>query len=279
MSGTFHGALRKAQSSKRNPLPAGSRIVIIGNGMVSAKLCSLLVEDGLQSKYQIQVIGDEVHPAYNRVKLSTYVGHRDPESLQLFSREWYEQNNITLKTGVRAQSINREEKLVIIPEGDPVAYDLLILATGSRPNIPPIPGADSKNVYLYRTLIDLDEIMKAAKGKKSATIIGGGLLGLEAAQALQSLNLQTSVIEHSHFLMPQQLNTTSARIVQQKLLDQGITPYLGTKETIISEIGDQLALKLNQKIQFQRGSFPTVSLQKAVISPLASEEGSSLMIT
>ena len=245
MSGTFHGLVRKARTGKRKALPQDSRLVIVGNGMVGAKLCENLVEAGLHERLEITVIGEEPHPAYNRVKLSTYVEHRSHENLEILSRDWYETHQITLLTGTRVEAIDRGLKSLKLSSSSRLTYDYLVLATGSRPFIPPIPGAESDLVFPYRNIADLDRIIAAADGKICATVIGGGLLGLEAAQALQSLELKTSVIERANFLMPQQLNEQCATILQDRVSAMGIDLHLGVQDTSILEKDRQLTLSLS----------------------------------
>ena len=245
MSGTFQGIVRQPRASRRTTPPKGSRLVVVGNGMVGAKFCEALIDEELHENFEITVIGEEPQPAYNRVKLSTYVDHRTSSSLEIFPRSWYEDHGIELITGTRALSINRESKILTLDSGAPLPYDELILATGSRPFIPPIPGHDSRKVLLYRTIADLEKIIVYASGKKSAAVIGGGLLGLEAAQALQSLGLKTTVIERANFLMPQQLDQSAADLLQKKVLDQGITLQLGVQNTSIAETLEGLSLTLD----------------------------------
>ena len=110
MSSTFITIAKKPRFSRRCGWEKGARLVIVGNGMVGAKFCQELVAVKLHEYFQISVIGEEPYPAYNRIKLSSYVGHRSHSSLELFSRDWYEEHNITLLTGKRAEEINREQK-------------------------------------------------------------------------------------------------------------------------------------------------------------------------
>ena len=217
--------------------------------MISAKVCEALIAERLNTHLKITVIGEEKTPAYNRVKLSTYIDHGDAKKILTHPLHWYSKNKITLKTGIRVTSIERDSKTLSLSSGEHLTYDHLLLATGSRPLVPPISGCDSNKVFLYRTLDDLDQIIEATKGKKAATVIGGGLLGLEAAQALQSLNLETSVIERAHSLMPLQLNQRAAEILEQKITAQKIKLHLGINDITITEPTncDHLELLLDQK--------------------------------
>ena len=219
--------------------------------MVGAKFCEALVAENLHQDLEITVVGEESLPAYNRVKLSTYVDHRTSTTLEIFLRSWYESHNIDLTTGVRVLSIDRRRKFLTLDSGAPLPYDELILATGSRPFVPPIPGHDSYRVHLYRTIADLDKIILYASKKKSAAVIGGGLLGLEAAQALQSLGLKITLIERANFLMPQQLDQSAADLLQDKVLDQGISLQLGIQNTSIAETSEGLSLSLDDTISLK----------------------------
>lgn len=245
MAGTFHSSSRKSRASRRKALPSGSRLVIIGNGMVGTRFCEYLIEEKLNRKVEVIIIGEEEQPAYNRVNLSCFVKHRSPEKLQLRARSWYEEHGISLSTGVRVSSIARKSKKLELSDGETISYDYLVIATGSRPFIPPIPGADSPQVFPYRTIADLENIIAAAQGKKSAAIVGGGLLGLEAAQALQSLGLETSVIERANFLMPQQLNEAGSQRLLERVEQEGIKSHLGTQKTVIAHHQDHLELTLD----------------------------------
>ena len=226
-------------------------MVIIGNGMVGAKLCEELVSLGLNERLSIHILGDEIHPAYNRVRLSTYVESQNSTSLELLPRSWYEEHNISLTTGIRAKKIHRKEKEIEVTEGSNIPYDILVLATGSRPFIPPIQGSDHPAVFCYRNLNDLDEIISYAQGKHSATVIGGGLLGIEAAQALQALELKTTVIERAQFLMPQQLTQEAGELLRAKVVEQEINVHTGVQNTAISSNKEELTLTLDEDTTFK----------------------------
>ncbi len=246
MSGTFITTTKKRRASSRRTWKKGTRLLIVGNGMVGAKFCEELVSAGLHEKFQIKLIGEESYPAYNRIKLSSYVIHQDHTSLELLNRDWYEENKIKLLTGIRAESIDRQNKQLKLSNSSELPYDLLVLATGSRPFVPPIPGADLANVFLYRTIADLEKIITRAQHSQSATIIGGGLLGIEAAQALQSLNLKTELIERANFLMPQQLTQAGGDLLKREVEEQNIGVHLGIQKTTIEPSGDQLTLTLDE---------------------------------
>ncbi|MEN8783027.1 MAG: FAD-dependent oxidoreductase [Akkermansiaceae bacterium] len=247
MSSKFQSLTKARRALKYKQPPKGAKLVIVGNGMVSAKFCEELAALGLHKDLEISVIGEESKPAYNRVRLSSYVDTRDYKSLEILPFTWYEEHRISLRTGVRVQEIDRLKKNLHLSDNTSLEYDLLVLATGSRPFVPPIPGSDHPSVFLYRTLEDLDKIITFAAGKTSATVIGGGLLGIEAAQALKSLELETDIIERANFLMPQQLTETAGDLLREKVKAQNIKVHTGIQNTQISANGDALALTLDEK--------------------------------
>lgn len=242
-----HYATRRQsrRPSRRPALPGGSRLVVIGNGMVGCKLCEALVELNLHQHLAITVIGAEDHPAYDRIKLSSYVDHRSPSRLILQDAAWYARHSIDLRLGTSVDSIDRQWKNLTLSTGEVLPYDVLVLATGSRPFVPPITGVDLPGVHVYRTLADLERIIAAASGKRSAVVIGGGLLGLEAAQAVATLGLDAIVIERARHLMPQQLNEAAATILRQNIEAQRIRLVLGCASTTILPVDDHLRLEFN----------------------------------
>ncbi|HNR05935.1 MAG TPA: nitrite reductase large subunit NirB [Saprospiraceae bacterium] len=210
------------------------KIVIVGNGMVGFKCCEKLTGRA-PGRFQITVFGEETRPAYDRVHLSDYFSGKEEASLYLAPAEWYAGQGIQLHLGDPVCQINRQSKTVDSFKGKSVPYDLLILATGSAPFVPVIEGIEKKGVYLYRNLEDLDLIeSRAAKSQKGA-VIGGGLLGLEAAKALLDLGLrEVSVIEYASRLMPRQLDEMGSQILMEKLKTLGLNILLG-KNTVALE--------------------------------------------
>lgn len=202
------------------------QLIIIGNGMVGYKFCEKLVKKGLHEEYSVTVFGEEPWVAYDRVHLSEYFTNPVPEQLEMAPRSWYEENNINLVSSTAVSALDTDSKTVTTYKGDQYNYDKLILATGSSAFVPPISGADKHGVFVYRTIEDLDNIINYAKKVKTGTVIGGGLLGLEAAKALMDLSLQTDVIEFAPRLMPRQLDETGARILKDKIEELGIKIHL-----------------------------------------------------
>lgn len=248
MASTYTGIQRKRRASRRSKPAAGTRLLVIGNGMVGCKFLEVLVDRGLHQHFRVTVVGDEPSPAYDRIKLSTYVDHRDSSQLELRPLSWYQEHGIELRRSTRAIRLDRESKQVELSDHSSINYDLLVLATGSRPFVPPIEGRDLPSVFTYRNLADLDQIIEATRGRQKATVIGGGLLGLEAAQAVQKLGLKTAVIERAGFLMPQQLNQTAAELLHATVTAQGIKLHLGVSSTRIERAEDSLQLILDEQV-------------------------------
>ena len=180
-------------------------VVVIGNGMVGQRFCDLMTESEARVAHVV-TFSEEPVPAYDRVHLSEYFSGKDGSALCLADVSWYAERKIELFLGERAVKVDRERRLVVSSTGREVPYDRVVLATGSSAFVPPIPGAQRPGVFVYRTLDDLDQILAYAKGAKNAVVIGGGLLGLEAAKAAVDLGLTTHVIEFASRLMPRQLD-------------------------------------------------------------------------
>jgi nitrite reductase (NADH) large subunit len=208
-------------------------VVVIGNGMVGQRFCDLMTE-GPTPAARIVTFCEEPVPAYDRVHLSEYFSGKDGSALCLAGVEWYAERDIELYLGERATRIDRERRVVVSSTGREVAYDRVVLATGSSAFVPPIPGTDRPGVFVYRTLDDLDRIVAYAKGKKNAVVIGGGLLGLEAAKAAVDLGLCTHVVEFATRLMPRQLDEDGSRLLESKIEALGISVHLGKITTALA---------------------------------------------
>src|SRR6188474_610697 len=158
-------------------------VVVIGNGMVGQRFCEKLVEFDQSHQFRIVTFCEEPRAAYDRVGLTSFFAHRDAEQLMLARQEWYAENGVELHIGDRASHIDRERRLVRSDRGVEIAYDHVVLATGSFPFVPPVPGVDKTGVFVYRTIEDLQNIIKYSGSSRRCAVIGGGLLGLEAAKA------------------------------------------------------------------------------------------------
>ncbi|MFC3608688.1 nitrite reductase large subunit NirB [Stutzerimonas tarimensis] len=211
-------------------------LVIIGNGMVGHNCVEQLVEQGALARYQVHVYGEERQRAYDRVHLSEYFGGRDAESLAMCEAHYYNANGVQLHLGVPVLEIDRAAKEIVTADGRQ-PYDRLILATGSYPFVPPIPGAEGNSRLVYRTLDDLDGIRAAASGARRGVVVGGGLLGLEAANALKSLGLEAHVVEFAPRLMPVQLDEEGGAALKARIEALGVGVHLSraTQEIIVGE--------------------------------------------
>lgn len=211
-------------------------LIIIGNGMVGHHLVEQLVERGATERYAITVFGEERHLAYDRVHLSEYFAGRDAESLALSTADYYAEHGIELRLSEAVTAIDRNQGEVVTAEGR-TPYDRLVLATGSFPFVPPIPGNDREGCLVYRTLEDLDAIRAAAENAATGVVVGGGLLGLEAANALRGLNLDTAVVEFAPRLMPMQVDTEGGELLREKIESLGVQVLTGraTQEIVDGE--------------------------------------------
>ncbi len=212
-------------------------IVVIGNGMVGFKFCEKLIAKSIPN-IKITVFGEEIRPAYDRVHLSEFFIGKSAEDLSLASTNWYTTNNITLHLGDPIAQINRTVKTVDSFKGLTIPYDILIMATGSSAFVPPIPGTEKNGVFIYRTIEDLEMMASWAKKAKKGAVIGGGLLGLEAAKAMIDLGItDTSVIEFAPRLMPRQIDEAGSNLLKTKLEALGLKIYTNTNTQEIT--GDE----------------------------------------
>ncbi|HMO60580.1 MAG TPA: nitrite reductase large subunit NirB [Ferruginibacter sp.] len=199
------------------------KIIVAGNGMVGYKFCEKLLAKSKPGQFQITVFGEEIRPAYDRVHLSEYFAGKSAEDLTMAPASWYADNYIKLHLGNPVAAINRTAKTITAHNGLTLPYDILVLATGSAAFVPPIPGVDKNGVFIYRTIEDLEMMTAWAKKAKKGAVIGGGLLGLEAAKAMIDLGItDTSVIEFAPRLMPRQIDDTGSNILKNKLETLGL---------------------------------------------------------
>jgi len=219
-----------------------SRVVVVGHGMVGHRFCEKLVEYDRDRQHRIVVCGGEPRPAYDRVHLSDYFSHRDAARLQLGTVEWYAGHEIELRIGTRITRIDRGLRQVVTDRGDVLDYDHLVLATGSAPFVPPVAGIEKLGVHVYRTIEDLDAILAHARDARRAAVIGGGLLGLEAARAVLDVGLETHVIEVAPRLMPRQLDAAGAALLEASIRGLGVHVHLGARIAAIG--GDHGVLEI-----------------------------------
>ncbi len=217
------------------------RLIVIGNGMVGHHFVEQWLANEAASDYELTVFGAERHPAYDRVHLSEYF-EQDAEHLRLGDPDFYSQPGIDLHLGEAVTAIDPASKQVVTEQGS-YGYDKLVLATGSYPFVPPIPGGDQPHCLVYRTLDDLDAIQASAKAMKTGVVIGGGLLGLEAANALKSLGLDVHVVEFAPRLMPVQLDDDAGAMLRRKIESLGVSVHTDTATKQIIA-GDSARMKM-----------------------------------
>lgn len=216
---------------------AKQQLLLIGHGMVGQRYLEALVAQGGREQFDITVLCEEPLPAYDRVGLTSYFSGKTADDLSLVPQGFFEEHNIALKLKTRADSIDRAAKTVTTNTGETLSYDKLVLATGSYPFVPPIPGNDRENCFVYRTIDDLDAMIAASKGGKVGTVVGGGLLGLEAAKALHDLGLETHVVEFAPRLMAVQVDDFGGALLKDKIQELGVTVHTstGTQEIVDGE--------------------------------------------
>jgi nitrite reductase (NADH) large subunit len=205
---------------------AKQKLVIVGNGMVGWKLCERLSELDSAGRYQIVAFCEEPRPAYDRVGLTSFYEKASADEMLLVAPEWYRQHGIRLLLGERATVIDRRRKVIQSSSGERVPYDVAVLCTGSNAFVPPIPGVDKAGVFVYRTIEDLIGIRDYAKRSKRAVVMGGGLLGLEAAKAVHEMGLETHVVEFAPRLMPRQLDGAGSRLLLRSIRKLGVEVHL-----------------------------------------------------
>ena len=213
-------------SASTNGSAKKRNVVVIGNGMVGLRFCEKLIEYDTLHRYQITTFCEEPRAAYDRVGLTSFFAHRDAQKLMLARMQWYEQNGVDLHLGDRATRIDPESFTVHSEKGVEIAYDVVVLATGSYPFVPPIPGIDKQGVFVYRTIEDLERIIEHAGQARRAAVIGGGLLGLEAAKATYDLGLETHVVEFASRLMPRQVDDAGSRVLVRHIEALGVHVHL-----------------------------------------------------
>ena len=207
-------------------------LVVVGNGMVGQRFLEALPSG---HAHHVTVIGEEVRPAYDRVQLSAFFSGKTAADLSLVPQGFFAQHNIDARLGERVVSIDREQRLVRTSSGDEFAYDALVIATGSYPFVPPVPGRELAGCFVYRTIEDLEAIRDSAQNARVGVVIGGGLLGLEAAKALKDLGLETHVVEFAPRLMALQVDEGGGGMLRRKIEALGVRVHTGksTKEIAV----------------------------------------------
>jgi nitrite reductase (NADH) large subunit len=210
------------------------KIVVIGNGMVGQRFLEQLTNRVTSDAFEITVFCEEPRAAYDRVQLTSFFAGKSAIDLNVVPAGFFEQQAITLRLNDRVSEVDRARKIVRSSRYREVPYDKLVLATGSYPFVPPIPGRDRRGCFVYRSIEDLEVIRVAGRRARIGTVIGGGLLGLEAAKALKDLGLETHVVEFAPRLMAVQLDDAGGRVLRRQIEALGVHVHTGksTKEIV-----------------------------------------------
>ncbi|MET8063988.1 nitrite reductase large subunit NirB [Micromonospora sp. NPDC005313] len=204
------------------------QLVVVGNGMVGQRFVEALRARDTDGRWHVTVLAEERRPAYDRVRLSAVFDGMDADELTVHTPD----AGVDLRLGEPATGVDRARRVVTTAAGEH-PYDALVLATGSYAFVPPVDGTDLPGVFVYRTLDDLAAIREHARGRRTGAVIGGGLLGLEAANALRLLGLATSVVEFAPRLMPVQVDEAGGAMLRRYVEELGVTPYLGVATTAL----------------------------------------------
>lgn len=219
--------------------PATRRsVVVVGHGMVGNKVVEALVRRGATRTWDLVVIGEEGRRAYDRVHLSRLFEGVSPEDLDLCDTEVMDDPAVTALTGERVVAVDRQARRVLTDAGRELRYTTLVLATGSFPFVPEVPGRDLPGCFVYRTVDDVDAIRSWARGRHHGVVVGGGLLGLEAANALRACGLATEVVEYAPWLMSTQLDQAGGELLRRRLESLGLTVHTSTTVTAVHAGGD-----------------------------------------
>jgi nitrite reductase (NADH) large subunit len=260
-------------------------VVVAGHGMVGHRLVEALVGRDVQRQWRIVVLAEEGRPAYDRVALSSYVDSWDADKLTLPA---VADERVELRLGESCVAIDRRRHRVRTASGRRIDYDALVLATGSAPFVPPVPGHDLPGCYVYRTPEDLDAIRAAAQramqttaaGRRSGVVVGGGLLGLEAAYALRQLGLSPHVVEIAPRLMPMQVDEGGGALLRRFIEALGVRVYCGNATKAIEEDRGRLLVRLGDDAEldtdvvvFSAGVRPRDQLAREAKLPLGERGG------
>ncbi len=206
-----------------------ARLVVVGNGMAGMRAVEELLSRA-PGRFDITVIGAEPHTNYNRILLSSVLaGDKTLDEIVINGPDWYDQHGIHLMTGKRATAVDRTARHVTLDDGTAVPYDKLLLATGSKPLAPPIPGIELSNVRPFRDIADVEAMIGAAKGDRRAVVIGGGLLGLEAAWGLKRRGMSVALVHLMPTLMERQLDAAAATLLHRDLDARGIAFFTNSQ--------------------------------------------------
>ncbi len=227
---------------------AAMEIVVVGHGMVGHKFLECILADGTPNA-RVTVLCEEPRPAYDRVHLSEFFAGKSADDLSLVAPGFFERENVRLVLNAKAVSIDREARTITVSNGETLAYDKLVLATGSSAFVPPIAGNDRADCFVYRTIADLEAMQARGAHAKSGVVVGGGLLGLECAKALRDLGLDTHVVEFAPRLMAVQVDDDGGRMLRGKIEELGVSVHT-QKNTLAIVDGETAA----NRMQFADGT-------------------------
>jgi len=258
------------------------RIVVVGHGMVAHRFVQAAIERGLTLTHEIVILGEEPRPAYDRVALTSFFS-AGAEALSLLPAGEYDDPRVSLRLGVEVVALSPRQRILTLATGEDLAYDELVLATGAAPFVPPVPGKDLDNVFVYRTIDDLIAIREASAKATRGVVIGGGLLGLEAANALHQLGLETHVVELAPRLMAVQVDEAGGQTLGRHIERLGLTVHTGAMtEAILADRSGRragaLALKDRKPLEtdivvFSAGIRPRDALARAAGIEVAERGG------
>jgi nitrite reductase (NADH) large subunit len=225
------------------------KIIVIGHGMVGHKFLESLALAS-HPQLDVTVLCEEPRAAYDRVHLSEFFAGKTADELSLVAPGFFEQGNVLLQLNTRAVAVDRINKTVTVASGAVLGYDKLVLATGSYPFVPPLPGKERKDCFVYRTIEDLEAMRECGARSRTGVVIGGGLLGLECAKALVDLGLATHVVEFAPRLMAVQVDDSGARVLRRRIEELGVTVHTqkNTLEIVDGEDG-------THRMRFADGSY------------------------
>ena len=245
------------------------KIIVIGHGMVGHKFVESLA--AAAPHLHITVLGEEPRPAYDRVHLSEFFAGKTADDLSLVAPGFFDRPNLELKLNAKVAGIDRAAHTVALASGEQLAYDKLVLATGSSPFVPPVPGRERRDCFVYRTIEDLEAMRECGARSRSGVVIGGGLLGLECAKALRDLGLEAHVVEFAPRLMAVQVDDPGARVLRGRIEELGVRVHTGKNTLAIvdgvdathrMEFADASALETDM-IVFSAGIRPRDELARA----------------
>ncbi len=258
-------------------------IVLVGHGMVGQRFLEALADHGVTRRARVVVLCEEPRPAYDRVHLTSYFSENaSPEDLSMVEAGFMSRHGIELYVGDPAVAVDRASRTVTARSGLVVGYDTLVLATGSYPFVPPVPGRDAAGCFVYRTIEDLLAIEAYARGVTSGAVVGGGLLGLEAAGALRGLGLDTHVVEFAPRLMPAQVDDGGGEALRRGVEGLGVRVRtgVGTREITVGGDGRVTGMALSDgsvlaagMVVFSAGVRPRDDLARACGLPVGERGG------